>query len=254
MSFSVVQCFFSLVVLPCHYIIILFCHDNCDLYVGEMIISRNSKEKQAMLRNELIQKGLSNRECEVAELLYKGLDKSEISDQLLITVRSVSFHLLNIKKKLFVRSIKALVVELNKLDLLSSSASESHSQDSDESFVLSDEGLEADEFSHHSGALPIDHVIGLWCDRAKQAVESSSRAEYPDCEANHRSLEFMEGPKRIRVVMTGSACRSAYCFIDKSNGDILKASSWSQPAKGARGNVTSVDPSRMTSSTHWLYR
>lgn len=30
---------------------------------------------------------------------------------------------------------------------------------------------------------------------------------------------------------------SAFCFLDKSNGDILKTASFASPAKGARGNI-----------------
>ena len=35
--------------------------------------------------------------------------------------------------------------------------------------------------------------------------------------------------------------RSVYCFIDMSNGDILKADGWAKPAKGARGNIFNVN-------------
>jgi hypothetical protein len=28
-----------------------------------------------------------------------------------------------------------------------------------------------------------------------------------------------------------------YCFVDKSNGDILRAATWKAPAKIARGNI-----------------
>jgi hypothetical protein len=31
--------------------------------------------------------------------------------------------------------------------------------------------------------------------------------------------------------------KSVYCFIDRSNGDILKAAGWKAPAKGARGSI-----------------
>lgn len=31
--------------------------------------------------------------------------------------------------------------------------------------------------------------------------------------------------------------QSAWCFIDKINGDVLKAASWRAPAKHARGNI-----------------
>ena len=33
---------------------------------------------------------------------------------------------------------------------------------------------------------------------------------------------------------------SVYCFVDKTNGDVLKAATWKQPAKGARGDRKSV--------------
>src|SRR6478736_2862452 len=36
-------------------------------------------------------------------------------------------------------------------------------------------------------------------------------------------------------------CRSAHCFIDRTNGDVLKAAGWSKPAKGARGNIFNAD-------------
>ena len=53
------------------------------------------------------------------------------------------------------------------------------------------------------------------------------------------------GPKNIRVVqseitpITGKALphRSVYCFIDRSNGDLLKAAGWKTPAKGKRGSI-----------------
>ena len=31
--------------------------------------------------------------------------------------------------------------------------------------------------------------------------------------------------------------RSAHCFVDTTNGNVLKAAGWKSPAKGARGNV-----------------
>jgi hypothetical protein len=46
-------------------------------------------------------------------------------------------------------------------------------------------------------------------------------------------FELEELIVRWRVVRD----RSAFCFIDKATGDVLKAASWSAPAKHARGNV-----------------
>lgn len=45
------------------------------------------------------------------------------------------------------------------------------------------------------------------------------------------------GPKYIRIVLTERGTNSVYCFIDRSNGDILKSDGWKKPAKGARGSI-----------------
>jgi hypothetical protein len=34
---------------------------------------------------------------------------------------------------------------------------------------------------------------------------------------------------------------SVHCFVDQTNGDVLKAASWKAPAKGARGNIYNSD-------------
>lgn len=41
------------------------------------------------------------------------------------------------------------------------------------------------------------------------------------------------GQKYVKIVCDNSV----YCFIDSSNGDLLKAAGWRGPAKGARGNI-----------------
>ena len=63
-----------------------------------------------MLRDVLIQKGLSNREAEVAELVTKGLSNKEVASQLFVTEKTVKFHLTNIYKKMNVRSRAQLIV------------------------------------------------------------------------------------------------------------------------------------------------
>lgn len=52
-------------------------------------------------------------------------------------------------------------------------------------------------------------------------------------------IELMMGSKYIRLVKaeTFGAGRSAYAFIDRTNGDILYPKSWAGPAKHARGNI-----------------
>jgi len=63
-----------------------------------------------MLRDILIQKGLSNRESEVAELVSKGLSNKEVANQLFVTEKTVKFHLTNIYKKMSVKSRAQLIV------------------------------------------------------------------------------------------------------------------------------------------------
>src|ERR1700757_4864506 len=63
-----------------------------------------------MLRDILIQKGLSHREAEVAELVSKGLSNKEVANQLFVTEKTVKFHLTNIYKKMNVKSRAQLIV------------------------------------------------------------------------------------------------------------------------------------------------
>jgi len=50
-----------------------------------------------------------------------------------------------------------------------------------------------------------------------------------------------KGRRYIRIVSKGEAQSSAYCFIDMTNGDVLKCAGWKSPAKHARGNIFNAD-------------
>ncbi len=62
------------------------------------------------LQNVLIQKGLSNREAQVADLVSRGLSNKEIANQLFIIEKTVKFHLTNIYKKMNLKSRAQLIV------------------------------------------------------------------------------------------------------------------------------------------------
>jgi hypothetical protein len=51
---------------------------------------------------------------------------------------------------------------------------------------------------------------------------------------------------------------SVYCFIDRTNGDILKAESYKKPATGARGNIYQPETYLKHKDKYkygtWLYR
>lgn len=58
------------------------------------------------------------------------------------------------------------------------------------------------------------------------------------------NLSTMAGVRYVRIVRTHVASdgvttgqRSVHCFVDKTNGDVLKAEGWKKPAKHARGNI-----------------
>ena len=57
---------------------------------------------------------------------------------------------------------------------------------------------------------------------------------------NRPVLKLNEGRKYFKVIRVDSQ-KGVHCFVDKTNGDVLKAASWSAPAKHARGNVLAQD-------------
>jgi hypothetical protein len=51
------------------------------------------------------------------------------------------------------------------------------------------------------------------------------------------SYGVQEGQRYLKIWMDARGSKSVHAFVDKRNGDLLKAASWKAPAKGARGNV-----------------
>lgn len=53
------------------------------------------------------------------------------------------------------------------------------------------------------------------------------------------AVAYTVGKKYIRVheMDKNGQPTSVYCFIDTTNGDVLKAAGWKTPAKHARGNI-----------------
>ena len=63
-------------------------------------------------------------------------------------------------------------------------------------------------------------------------------SKYPKIQSHDIEYGFTVGKKFYKVYthITGKN-KSVYCFVDKSNGDIYKAASWSAPANYVRGNI-----------------
>ena len=56
-------------------------------------------------------------------------------------------------------------------------------------------------------------------------------------------LSIERGRRYVRVVRADAngGSRSVHCFVDTTNGNVLKAASWKAPAKHARGNIYNED-------------
>ena len=69
--------------------------------------------------------------------------------------------------------------------------------------------------------------------------------EYMDARFPNNPRETIEiggGRKYIKLVKVSEGrVRSVYCFVDSTNGDVLKAASFKAPAKHARGNIFNDD-------------
>lgn len=74
-------------------------------------------------------------------------------------------------------------------------------------------------------------------------------AAYADSTTQTVKLEAEVGPKYIRIVSKGThtrsgevTSRSAYCFIDRTNGNVLKSAGWKGPEKrNPRSNIFASD-------------
>lgn len=75
-----------------------------------------------------------------------------------------------------------------------------------------------------------------------QALVNESFKHYPSLTPPTVKAEV--GRRYIRILTDGGpkGQRMAWGFVDKTNGDILKAAGWKAPAKHARGNIFNANP------------
>lgn len=101
----------------------------------------------------------------------------------------------------------------------------------------------------------VSNEIKEWIEKATDSMEKSSQASWPNCPANHRTLRVDVGRKFIKLIAVDprGGCSNVYAFLD-NEGNIYKASTYKQPAKGIRSHISEKDPETITSSTGWLYR
>lgn len=56
-------------------------------------------------------------------------------------------------------------------------------------------------------------------------------------------IETVPGRRYVKLVERDDSIqlRCVHCFVDRKNGDVLKAATWRAPAKHARGNIFNED-------------
>lgn len=73
---------------------------------------------------------------------------------------------------------------------------------------------------------------------AEGICHAHTRTHFPTLSLPVLTVEV--GKRYARIVRADSQ-RSVHCFVDLRNGDVLKAASWSAPAKHARSNLNDAD-------------
>lgn len=72
-------------------------------------------------------------------------------------------------------------------------------------------------------------------------VRTYTAEQFPNIDPHTISITTERGKRYVRVVRVDSGGRSAHCFVDTTNGNVLKAAGWKAPAKHARGNIFNAD-------------
>jgi len=86
-----------------------------------------------------------------------------------------------------------------------------------------------------------DKALKMFMKGAQKQIDNDFKRNYPNLKPN--KLGIAKGKRYVKITTTtdgGKGQKSVFCFIDKKEqtfGDILKAASWSAPAKHARGNL-----------------
>lgn len=81
-------------------------------------------------------------------------------------------------------------------------------------------------------------------------VLSNAKNTYKNSPSANVDVTFSEGGRYNKVIISTWGSRSVHSFVDRISGDILKASSWTAPAKHARGNIFDADSGRSALSAY----
>ena len=76
----------------------------------------------------------------------------------------------------------------------------------------------------------------------QKIIDDQFEANYSNLVPPKLSID-PKGKKFTRIVRKNDSDHygAVFCFVDKTNGDVLKAATWKAPAKHARGNIFADD-------------
>lgn len=86
-----------------------------------------------------------------------------------------------------------------------------------------------------STLIDFDARLAVWLDCCQELLAERFKDHHPDLPKP--TLVAESGRRYIRIVQADPSSRSAWAFIDTTNGDVLKPAGWKTPAKHARGNI-----------------
>ena len=95
-----------------------------------------------------------------------------------------------------------------------------------------------DEEGEPEPTTTFEGALAAFVARAQEMVTEHYTRNFPRAEVPQ--LVTSTGRRYIKVIRQEHGVNgSVYCFVDRTNGDVLKAASWKAPAKHARGNIYS---------------
>lgn len=91
-------------------------------FIGAFLFRKKSdsstKEEKIIDKEKINKLGISDREYEVLQLIYKGLSNSEIANQLYVTESTIKTHVSNLLVKLNVKSRTQAIIKAKELQII----------------------------------------------------------------------------------------------------------------------------------------
>jgi hypothetical protein len=85
-------------------------------------------------------------------------------------------------------------------------------------------------------------ALGTFVELLTKFLNEERAARYPNFPEKAIETGVDMGRRYARIWRRDGTSRSVYCFVDRTNGDILKPEGWKKPAKHPRGSIFREDP------------